>query len=199
MEFLLKGKMWKTYNKVKNVFEKPILKWSFRKWRKSGLLPVWRRGNTIKIAREGEYTCKYFYARLENCEWNSVGKIKHPILSRIFKPMYQLPVWLSFYIFHHDVIWKSKYDEARFEYPPQFSIIFFGWSLNFWLINPTGDISYDDDYWEAILEYIQCKNLKEVDKILGCCVEHWGKPNEKSYRRLRNAFIKIGHQQNFET
>lgn len=149
--------MYKTYNKVKDVFKKPILKWSCRNWYKSNLLPVWRRGNSICLAKYGEYESKWNYAKFISADWTELGRKNHPIISKLFKPYYQLPKWCAFYIFNHDVIWKMKYDEARYEYPPQFTIVFFGWSLNFWLINPTGDVMYNDDYWETMLDYIDIK------------------------------------------
>lgn len=166
-------KMYSTYNKVKDVFKKPILKWSCCNWYKSSTLPIWRRGNGIKFGKYNEYDSKWDYARFISAEWNDVGKNNHPIISKIFKPYYQMPKWFAFYIFHRDVMWKSKYDKPIYMYPPQFTIVFFGWSLNFWLINPTGDINNDYDYWETMLEYIDVKenpedyygNIKELPKI----------------------------------
>lgn len=166
-------KLYKTYNKVKNVFKKPILKWSFCKWRHSGLLPVWRHGNSIKFGKYDEYDTKWNYAKLISAKWNEKGKRNHPIISKLFKPYYQLPIWLSFYIFNRDVMWKPKFDYYCFEYPPQFTIVFFGWSLNFWLINPTGKLINDYDYWETVLEYIDINdnpidyygNIRKLPKI----------------------------------
>jgi hypothetical protein len=165
-------KLYETYNKVKDVFKKPVLKFSACKWQGSGFLPVWRHGNMIYFGKQHqEYFTNWNYARLVSSEWTGLGKQKHPILSRIFKPVYQLPIWLSFYIFNHDMYWKTKYDEYRFEYPPQFTIVLFGWSFNWWLINPTGDVKYDADYWESILNYLEYKddpNWKEkVNKSMG--------------------------------
>ena len=37
-------KLYKTYNKAKDVFVKPKLMWYFGKWRHDPCLPVWRRG-----------------------------------------------------------------------------------------------------------------------------------------------------------
>lgn len=37
-------KLYKTYNKAKDVFIKPKLMWKFGKWRHDPCLPVWRRG-----------------------------------------------------------------------------------------------------------------------------------------------------------
>ena len=151
---MFKLKLYETYNKVKHIYKKPILKWSFCKWKHSNLLPVWRHGNEIALGKHGEYSLSWSYAKLINSEWNSWGKRQHPILSMFFKPYYQLPLWLSFYVFNHDVFVKWKYDTVQFEYPPQFSIVIFGWSLNFWLTNPTGDINHDYSYWESIFNYL---------------------------------------------
>ena len=64
------------------------------------------------------------------------------------------------------MVWKTKYDDIRYEYPPQFSIVFFGLSLTFTLHCPTEDTyCYDDSYWEAILIHLyrnKSGNLKET-------------------------------------
>ena len=160
-------KLWNTYNKVKNIFKKPKLRWYFGKWRNDPCLPIWRSGNVIRFAKYNEYTREYNVVRYIGSKWNDLGKKNHPILSKIFKPMYVLPTWLSFYIFNRDINWKNKYNEYRFEYPGQFTIMFFGLSLSFWLQNPTGDIKYDSDYWESILWYLELKDLDAVEKEMG--------------------------------
>lgn len=188
-------KLYETYNKVKDVFKKPVLKFKACKWQDSPLLPVWRSGPTICLGKYGEYTDKYHFARLESSEWNDVGKKNHPILSKFFKPKYQLPVWLSFYVFNHDMIWKTKWSEYRFEYPPQFSIVIFGYSFNWWLTSPGTD-SQDYDYWESILyylyEYKDDPDWKEkVTKRMGNWIVNYGKENETSRPAFnQEAFLK---------
>ena len=184
-------KLYNTYNKVKNVFKKPKLKFSFRQWKYSNLLPVWRRGNFIHLGKYYEYETEYNYANLVDSKWNDLGKRNHPILSKFFKPVYKLPLWLSFYIFNHDVIWKTKYDDYRYEYPPQFTIVIFGWSFNWWLIAPTNNVYDNDNYWESILWYLDTHSLDETDKNMGVIIENFGEPNEIKTRAFdRNKFLK---------
>ena len=52
-------KLYETYNKVKDVFKKPVLKFKACKWQDSPLLPVWRSGPTICLGKYGEYTDKF--------------------------------------------------------------------------------------------------------------------------------------------
>ena len=42
-------RLYDTYNLAKEMYAKPRLKWMFCRWRNSPLLPVWRRGNKIKL------------------------------------------------------------------------------------------------------------------------------------------------------
>lgn len=183
-------KIYRTYNKVKDIFKKPIIKWYIGKWQHSPGLPVWRRGNTIYLAKYGEYESEWNYARMINCSWTDLGKKNHPILSKLFKPIYQLPIWLSFYIFNLDVQWKTKWDEYRFERPPQFTIVLFGYCLTIWLQNPTGKVEYDDDYWEAILYYIDYKDIDKVKQIMGHYTENWGTAEEITKPCLNSKFLK---------
>lgn len=80
------------------------------------------------------------------------------------KPQYQLPTWLAFDIFNFDVTWKSKWGDTRFEFPPQFTIVFFGLSLSFWLTSPKVDVCWDEDhYWEGVIDYGFYKNKTGFD------------------------------------
>lgn len=77
-------------------------------------------------------------------------------LNRSYTKKIQLPIWLRFDKFSFDVGWKTKYDEYRYEWPPQFTLVFFGRSISFWLRSPRtphSDHWYDDAYWESILYY----------------------------------------------
>lgn len=175
-------KMYDTYNQVKYVFKRPKLYWKFGLWKKDPCLPVWRRGPIIKLF-------KYNYS---DVKWDVIGKSKpkkykiggewvwtspidikdyvwtdsykksHPVLSKLFKPNYHLPIWMSFYIFNHDLIWKTKWGDYRYEFAPQFTIVVFGISLSFWLKHPLGKKYHDDMYWEAVLWYIEKKNIKDA-------------------------------------
>lgn len=193
-------RMYDTYNQAKELYAKPRLKWRFCKWKHSPLLPVWRRGNSIRLYKryneikeiKDKFTFKY--------EWSDIGKEAHPILSKIFKkPIYTLPIWLSFYIFNHDLVWKTKYDDYRFEFPPQLCIVIFGWSLNFWLVPPKcqypdyikNTFTTEDDYWESMLWYIDYKNKfpERNRKLSG----QWGGNNGK-YDVVRKEFFKKEYQ-----
>ena len=181
---ILHIRMWDTYNQVKHVFKEPKLYWKFGKWRNDRCLPVWRRGPIIKLIKYHYSDVKwdtigkskprkymiggkeYWTSELERkgYVWSDSYKERHPIISKLFKPSYTLPIWLACYVFNHDLIWKTKWDDYRFEFPPQFTIVLFGWSLSFWLRNPLGPDYRDDTYWEAILWYIDKKYIKDTFK-----------------------------------
>lgn len=181
-------KCYKTYNKVKDIFVKPRKVWFVGKWKNYPGLPMWRHGNMIYLGKYGEYTSKWNYSKMLECNWTDLGKKNHPILSKLFKPIYQFPIWLSFYIFHNDVVWKTKYDDYRYEFPPQFCIVFFGLCIGFHLHNPAADRAmHDDDYWEAILWYLEYKDLEKVKNALGTWFSY---SNNMSHDRLNPKFIK---------
>ena len=193
-------KMWDTYNKVKHKFKKPKLHWRLGLWKHDHCLPVWRRGLCIKLGKyrkqyycpnevvhvktgvshwtdgngkQHEIPCYSMFRHKMPCKyaWNRDirRKLRKWHLSWI-PPVIQLPMWLSFYVFNHDMIWKTKFEDYRFEFPPQFTIVFFGISLSFWLQAP---VDKDDtlgyySYWESILWYLnECdldENYKRVNK-----------------------------------
>lgn len=192
-------KLYKTYNKAKDVFVKPQLKWEFGRWRNTSGLPVWRRGPMLysyKLFRKG-IACidtsesTWFAAKYK---WTETFKKEHPIFSKIFKPTYQLPIWLSFYIFDYDVIWKWKYDDIRFEFPPQFTIVFFGFALTLMLTAPIDNESINsnvDDYWEGLLNFIHYdRSLKNAMNKTGYYTT-WDKENKAhNYWCIRPYYIK---------
>lgn len=157
-------KLYKTYNKVNKVFVRPKMKISFGLWKNISGLPFWRRGKIINLK-------KYKMGWL--------------------KPQVILPTWLSFYIFNYDVVYKWKYDDICYEFPPQFTIVFFGLALQIRLQAPIED-EYDMDihYWESLLSYLyhpECD--KDIKKTLVYCGE-WGDANGKTYFQLRKSHIK---------
>lgn len=93
-------------------------------------------------------------------------KLKKWHLSWI-KPQYELPIWLSFHIFNHDVGWKTKWDDTRFEWPPQFTIVFFGFAFSIWLSTPKCEDWYlhQDGYWEGIIDYGFYKDKEDFDPV----------------------------------
>lgn len=193
-------KLYDTYNQAKELYAKPRLKWRFCKWKHSPCLPVWRRGNHINIYRRYDELKEIRGRFISTYEWSDVGKERHPILSKIFKkPFYTLPIWLSFFIFNFDLVWKTKWDEYRFEFPPQLSIVFFGWSLNFWLVPPeckypdyiNNAFTTADDYWESMLWYIDYKHKfpERNRKLSG----QW-RGDDGRYDKVRKEFFKEEYQ-----
>ena len=123
-------KMFKTYKKVKDIFVKPKIRFFCCPWRSSPLFPVWRRGNTIWLSRKirwGSFTNNYKVYKPENIYikigdkysltnhklpkkyvWRSDirKKLKKFGLGWI-KPSYELPMWLTFRFFDHDIYWDT--------------------------------------------------------------------------------------------
>lgn len=203
-------KLFKIYNKVKDVFVKPKVSLYFGKWSKDPNLPIWRHGIQIDLFKSSQYDwhpiatirSKKIVYQVENsvlfisgtkmhkridgterpvtefgrsfhklpCKYNTLvwrsdirRKLRKYHLGWI-KPRMTLPIFTAFYIFDRPLGWKTKWDEYRYEYPPQFTIVFFGLSLTITLHSPNG---YDDDYWESILNYIECKDIAKTSEIMG--------------------------------
>lgn len=180
------------YRRYKDIFIKPKFKFFIGKWRNEGNLPVWRRGNLLKFAKYGEYTDKWNYAKLESCEWNLIGKKNHPILSKLVKPIYELPLWLSFYIFNSDIMYKTKWseDDYRYEYPAHFTIVFFGlcFSITAYIsVEDEDDWLVNDSYWESLLTYAHYKDLEKTNDACGW----YNRPGEKGFRfKFNPKFLK---------
>lgn len=172
-------RLYDTWKQVKGVFKKPKLNIRFGNWYHSSYLPVWRRGRIVRIAKYGEYKqiavkkwrkpIKTENLNIEGAwidtwgyDWNDVYKAEHPILSKYIKPFYNLPKWFTFYIFNHDLFWKTKWNDYRYEFPPQFTIVFLYWHITFFLSPPEGCTNRQDDYWESILWYIEKRNLEKT-------------------------------------
>lgn len=185
-------KMWKTYNKVKDVFVKPKLYFKFSKWIHSPNLPVWRRGPYLSLVNEyrsskvtrikdwvnvkvGTYTyttsdgmerlCDQYETirhKLPKGYYNNDIVWKREIRHRLkrfglgwIKPVMKLPIWFSFHFWTHDVWYKTKWTatDFRFEFPPQTTLVIFGYAFSWWLKAP-GD---DTFYWEGVLHYLYGK------------------------------------------
>lgn len=86
-------------------------------------------------------------------------------------PVIYLPIWMRFHIINSDLMWKTKWDTYRYEFPPQFTIIGFGLSLSLTLHAPIHNkYACDDHYWEAILNQLyknKSGNLKETIEETG--------------------------------
>lgn len=110
----------------------------------------------------------------------------------------QLPLFFAFDIYNYDVCWKNKWDEYRYEFPPQFTLVFFGLSLSFWLNSPDGDRAEDDEYWESILYYTDEYNLEYTDREMGSLIHNCRQPNEYSERRFKSKFLNEPYRSELE-
>ena len=131
-------------------------------------LPVWRKGNTIRLFKK---YCVHGYNKEDGCfiAWNEkfAETLKKWHLSWL-QPTYVLPVWLSCYYFNFDMCWKWKYDEVRYEFPPQITFMLFNISLSIYWKHPECTNGGDDMmYWETILNY----NYKYIDELRGKSVD----------------------------
>lgn len=168
-------KIFKTYWKARRLFVFPKINVHICKWKHSPCLPVWRHGNYIKLYKHYNDFNQAYDLHVSNYFRSSNGVIKssrhkvpvrywwkQPIRRKLRKlhlgwipPIIELPIWLSFYYFSNDVIWKTKWSEIRFEYNPLLSIVIFGISFNIWLSCPIkGEYYNDDHYWECILNWV---------------------------------------------
>jgi len=151
----------KTYNKVKDVFVAPKNAFFFGRWRKSPGLPIWRRGNYIKI----------------------------------FGKSFNLPIWLSFYIFNWDLFYKTKWTsyDFRYEFPPTFGIVFFGLCFYWWKYWPHSEHESSDHYWTSILSYLHGEkpgDLFETMKAEGKWTTYNKDNIGTSYFTLQQNYLK---------
>jgi len=216
-------KMNNLWKKTKNVFVRPRIVHCFRSWRNSPGLPVWRRGPIIRL---GKYSKDYRestdnkHLYIPEYEWTESYKTRHPFIAKHFKPTYKLPIWLSFHVFNFDVMWKTKYDSYRYEFPGQFTIVLFGFAFTWWnvcsIVPEDGKWPDNDGYWESILWYNEAKAngmsdieaLKFASRHAGAIIKNLGKDDEKNEWRmlpeyirepkLRQEFAEWQSQQSFE-
>lgn len=181
-----------TWKQCHGAFIRPKLHWYFGPWWKEGNLPVWRRGNTIHFGKYKERKNTYDYAKLVSSEWTEEGKKNHPILSKLVKPTYELPYWLSFYFFNSDIMYKTKWseDDYRYEYPAHITLVFFGLALSVTAYIPRvdeNDWTCQDDYWESLLTFNHYGgDIKKTNEVMGW----WNKPDDKNFRfRFQPRFL----------
>ena len=120
-------------------------------------------------------------------------------------PCIRLPRWLYFGIHNIPLGWKTKWDECRYEYPPRWSVFFFGFSFNISVHAPTvnSDNRFyrqdDDSYWEGILEfqgeYHNSLNRNgditedELKRIIDIAIRNTGYYTETSYSKEEQSII----------
>ena len=232
-------KLYKTYNKAKDVFVKPKLYWKFGLWKHDPCLPVWRRGPIIDIGGsvykanakcyqvknsvniydgEREYTrmdgttatykvYKTVYHKLSNnlncfdIVWKREYRKKW--WTKIIPARLKLPIWLTFHIFNRDITFKTKWTsyDFRYEFPPQFTIVFFGLSLSFWLY-PECKSETDSPYhyWESLLTYIYGEHAGDLLQTVIDCGKWIQSKNEKDteFFALSKNYIKPEHYEIYD-
>ena len=232
-------KLYKTYNKAKDVFVKPKLYWKFGLWKHDPCLPVWRRGPIIDIGGsvykahakcyqvknsvniydgEREYTridgstatykvYKTVYHKLPNnlnyfdIVWKREYRKKW--WAKIIPARLKLPIWLTFHIFNRDITFKTKWTsyDFRYEFPPQFTIVFFGLSLSFWLY-PECKSETDSPYhyWESLLTYIYGEHAGDLLQTVIDCGK-WiqsKKGKDTEFFALSKNYIKPEHYEIYD-
>ena len=208
-----------TYKKIKGVWKKPKLRVYFGSWLHDPNLPVWR-SHMVRLGKYGSYyqirkwveledkskayydetfkqTIKSYY-HVEHNRIKAEYAWKRNIRKKLRKwglgwipPVIEIPWWLGVHVFNFDVMWKWKFDDVRYEFPPQFTIVFFGLSLSLTLHEPTGGYyTSDDQYWEGIISW-----LYQHDKDIYNTVKYGGIWNTGN-----TAFFSIRpeHMERFE-
>lgn len=114
---------------------------------------------------------------------------------KIARAWVHFPIWMGFYIFNHDLIWKTKWNayDFRYEFPPQFTIVAFGLSLSFWLY-PECKLETDspDHYWESLLTYVYGEHSGDLLQTVADCGK-WvqsKKNKDTEFFALSKSYIK---------
>ena len=156
-------------------------------------LPIWRRGNTFRL---------FSNHQTYSFDQNNRGYVWQPDFQEKLnkwhlswlKPSYELPIWLSAYFFSFDMMWKWKYDDVRYEFPPQITFMLFNLSFSIWWTQPkTNEGGYDTMYWESILNYtykyldtLKGKSVDMASQLIGLsdycgCWSSWDKNDNVQY------------------
>ena len=110
---------------------------------------------------------------------------------------------MKFHIVNLDLGWKTKWDDYRYEFPPQFTIIAFGLSLSLTLHCPVkNEFACDDHYWEAILNHLYANKsgrLKETIESTGIWSTWKFKDgdNRTDYFAVRPEYIAPQHLEEY--
>ena len=170
------------WKKCRHIFKKPKLYWYFGFW-KTPKFVLWAGNLVMKNNPEsfkyklGSFIVNHIHSNHCLPIWRMGNIIK------LFKGKVtlKLPYWLSCHVFKIPLLWKWKYDDVRFEYPPQFTIVLFNISLSFWF-NPskTSNGFQPDMYWESILHYnyllnddVKRKSIREQVFALSDELGYW--------------------------
>lgn len=199
----------KEYRKVKDVFVKPKIKFYFTRNKHKPW--IWL---TNKFGWNSKYKCYYpkdevlvfdgFAEEFRGIPVKKYSSSKHklpkgvsiyePVWNRNIRkkwwsfipPVIKLPSWMNFKFTNRDIIWKTKWDDYRYEFPAIISLTLFG--FEFGIMS-----SDDDDYWESLLTWDTCKDVKELDGIMG----KWHLLNSDTYEnRVKPEFFKEPYRTN---
>ena len=146
-------KIYETYNKVKDVFKRPRMRFWCGPYKKCPHFNIYQP-RWIRIGKRGTY----YWCRNGQYVWDLDYVHKHPIFTRLFKPIYCVPNWLNISFGSTDVVYKHKFQYTYLEYPPHVILYLFGF-LFLWVLDaPNGNT---DDYWESIEAYLTAVRVKE--------------------------------------
>ena len=92
-------------------------------------------------------------------------------------------------------MWKTKWTnyDFRYEFPPQFTIVFFGLSLSFWLYPECkSETDSPDHYWESLLTYIYGEHAGDLLQTIIDCGKWIRSENNKNteFFALSKNYIK---------
>lgn len=123
--------------------------------------------------------------------------------AKIIPARLKLPIWLAFHIFNRDITFKTKWTsyDFRYEFPPQFTIVFFGLSLSFWLY-PECKSETDSPYhyWESLLTYIYGEHAGDLLQTVIDCGKWVRSKNNKDteFFALSKNYIKPEHYEIYD-
>lgn len=123
--------------------------------------------------------------------------------TKIIPARLKLPIWLTFHIFNRDITFKTKWTsyDFRYEFPPQFTIVFFGLSLSFWLY-PECKSETDSPYhyWESLLTYIYGEHAGDLLQTVIDCGKWVRSKNNKDteFFALSKNYIKPEHYEIYD-
>lgn len=191
-------KLFKTYNKIKHILVKPTLKM----W--CGLLLnapflISKRQPEIRLFKSQQWYINGYEFRPEFQE-----KLNKWGLGWV-KPIYELPSWLKFGIYNYDFAGKWKYDSARFEWRGVFAIVFFGFTIAFYLEVPKSDDGMDrceDFYYEFMMEYLNGENAGDLIACImdaGIVNSHSKEHGDVTYNTLAKSWFKPEWHKAYDT
>lgn len=155
-------KIYETYNKVKDVFKRPRIRFWCGLYKKCPHFNIYQT-KWIRIGKRGTY----YWCRNGRYVWDLDYMHKHPIFTRLFKPIYCIPNWLNISFKSTDAVYKHKFQYTYLEYPPHVILYLFGF-LFLWVLDaPNGNT---DDYWESIETYLEDPDIQSVDDKMGTAV-----------------------------